>query len=217
MVTRESTRRGYDRVAAQYANELAGELEGKPLDRALLTSFAELARAEQAPVADIGCGPGHVGGFLAGLGLPVIGLDLSPAMCATGSAVTGLKFAAADMTALPLVSASLGGIVCFYAVIHLSPLDREAAYREFARVLHAGSQLLLAFHVRDADNRAGASREVGEFFGEQVELEFYYLDPDDELGRLRAAGFRTVARLDRAPVPGVEHPSERCYLLLQHD
>lgn len=38
-----STRRSYDLVAHRYAAEIGDELRGKPLDRALLNVFAELA------------------------------------------------------------------------------------------------------------------------------------------------------------------------------
>src|SRR4051812_13083968 len=57
----------YDRVAADYTANIADELAGKPLDRALLQAFAEQV-GTLAPVADLGCGPGHVAAFLAGCG-----------------------------------------------------------------------------------------------------------------------------------------------------
>jgi hypothetical protein len=56
----QDLRRDYDAVAGEYARRIAGELEGKPLDRALLDAFAEQVRPH-GPVADLGCGPGHVG------------------------------------------------------------------------------------------------------------------------------------------------------------
>ncbi len=57
----DATRATYDAVAGDYAEHLSGELAAKPLDRALLAAFAELVRtAGIGPVADLGCGPGHV-------------------------------------------------------------------------------------------------------------------------------------------------------------
>jgi len=35
-----------------------------------------------------------------------------------------------------------------------------------------------------------------------------------EVAALGRAGLALTARLDRAPIPGVEHPSERSYLLV---
>ena len=46
----------YDRVADEYARRIYGELEHKPLDRQLLTRFAESVR-NTGMVCDLGCGP----------------------------------------------------------------------------------------------------------------------------------------------------------------
>ncbi len=75
-----ATRASYDAVAAAYAEAMSDELRRKPLDRALLTAFAEQVREpgrDDARVWDVGCGPGHVTAFLAGLGLRAAGVDLS--------------------------------------------------------------------------------------------------------------------------------------------
>lgn len=51
----------YDTVAADYADLVRDALLQMPLDRDLLGTFAELVQgADIGPVADIGCGPGHV-------------------------------------------------------------------------------------------------------------------------------------------------------------
>jgi trans-aconitate methyltransferase len=68
----------YDAVARAYHAQLGDELDGKPLDRALLDAFIELAGA--GTIADVGCGPGHVTCFLAARHAEVIGGDLSPGM-----------------------------------------------------------------------------------------------------------------------------------------
>jgi hypothetical protein len=49
----------YDRVAAEYARRISGELEHKPLDRQPLDRFA--ARVEGlGHVCDLGCKPGQI-------------------------------------------------------------------------------------------------------------------------------------------------------------
>ena len=68
----------YDAVATAYALEFGTELEGKPFDRWLLARVAQLAGID--PVADVGCGPGHVTRFLAEAGASVSGFDVSPGM-----------------------------------------------------------------------------------------------------------------------------------------
>lgn len=211
-----TTRRSYDAVAERYAREIGDELDGKPLDRALLDAFAELAA--DGPVADVGCGPGQVTGRLASrhdarLAARPFGVDLSPAMCAVARRGTGLPFLAADMSALPIRSGALGGVLCLYAVIHLGPAERAAAYAEFARVLRPGAPVLVAFHTSDPDLRAGEEAHLDEWWGHSVDLTFRCLDPAAETAALDRAGLALTARLDREPHPGVEHPSRRTYLL----
>jgi len=208
-----ATRRSYDRVATRYVDQIGNELGGKPLDRALLSTMADLAG--NGLIADIGCGPGHVAAYLTRQTARTIGLDLSPTMCAIGRSATSLPFCAADMTRLPLRSESLTGIVCLYAVIHLDAVGRGRAYREFARAVSPNGHILLAFHVSDVDVPAGGARTFTEWWGVEVSLTFRFLDPADEISSLEAAGFTVVARVDREPYPGFEHPSKRCYLLAQ--
>jgi len=75
----------YDRVAGAYAERYFTELERKPFDRELLDRFAADLRG-RGPVCDLGCGPGHVGRYLAERGVEVIGVDLSPGMVALARA-----------------------------------------------------------------------------------------------------------------------------------
>ena len=65
-------RGSYDTVAHRYADEIGAELDHRPLERGLLAAFVEMTRGA-GPVADVGCGPGHVTRHLASLGCPVIG------------------------------------------------------------------------------------------------------------------------------------------------
>jgi SAM-dependent methyltransferase len=208
-----ATRRSYDAVAARYAAEIGDELRGKPLDRALLAAFAELAA--DGPITDVGCGPGHVTRHLADGGARAAGLDLSPAMCALAHRATGLPFGAADMTRLPLRSGVLAGLLSLYAVIHLDTPGRAAAYAEFARVLRPGGSALIAFHTSDAEVTSGRSKTLADWWGHAVELTFRFLDPAQEVAALAEAGLELVARLDRASHPDAEHPSRRAYLLLR--
>ncbi|MGA6164518.1 class I SAM-dependent methyltransferase [Amycolatopsis magusensis] len=203
--------RSYDRVAGRYAAELSGELDAKPLDRALLGAFAELTGG--GVVADVGCGPGHVAAALQRAGARVVATDLSPGMCA--QARPRVPVCASDMTALPYRSAALSGIACLYAVIHLDAPGRARAYREFSRVLRPGGHALISFHTGDSETAPGGSRTLSEWWGEKVALTFHFLDPEGEIAALADAGLELAARLDRAPHPGAEHPSRRCYLLVR--
>lgn len=201
----DGTRRSYDAVAQDYAREITGELRGKPLDRAVLDAFAETVPA--GPVADLGCGPGHVAAYLRARGLPMVGLDLSPAMGAVARHHAGLPVVAGDLAALPIRSAALAGAVCLYTVIHLDRERREAAYGELTRVLAPGGQALVSFHVGDAEIAPGESRTLSTWWGHDVDLTFRFLDPTAEAAALRRAGLAVAARVEREPYAGAEHPS----------
>ena len=201
----------YDRVAERYAAEIGGELTHKPFDRGLLDAVAEVTGG--GPVADVGCGPGHVATYLTTRGARTVGLDLSPGMCAVARAA-GVPAAAADMTALPLRAGSLAGLVCLYAVIHLDSSARAVAYQEIARVLQDGGRALIAFHTSDLEHPTGTEQHVDEWWGRSVNLTFRYLVADEEVAALRDAGLALVARLDRSPHDGLEHPSHRSYLVV---
>jgi SAM-dependent methyltransferase len=200
-------RQSYDRVAGEYATRFFGELAHKPLDRALLTAFAEQVRS-LGPVADLGCGPGQIARYLHDLGLPALGIDLSPEMVAQARRLNpGLTFRQGDMLALDAADAAWGGIVAFYSVIHLLPEDRPRAFREFHRALCPGGLLLLAFHV------GTECLHRDELWGHPVSIDFRFLEFAALESELEAAGFAVEARLERRPYTAVEHPSRRGYLL----
>jgi SAM-dependent methyltransferase len=207
-------RASYDAVAERYAAAFADELAGKPLERGLLDCFVELSAALGGPVADVGCGPGHVTRYLADRGAAAFGLDLSPGMVDVARArYPGLEFRAGSLTALDAPDGAWAGVVALYSIIHLAPAERDTAYGELARVLRAGGWLLLAFHVSSADQPPGSALHLDTWFEAAVDLTGYFLDPDEVSAGLGAAGFRVLARLEREPWSTAEFPSRRCYLL----
>jgi len=203
-----TTRAAYDSIAADYAARFQGELAGKPLDRALFAAFAELMLAAGAgPVADIGCGPGHVTAHLHGLGLTALGVDLSPEMLALARRSNpGLRFDEASMTALGLPDDHLGGIVAMYSIIHIPPDQLPVVFAEFHRVLAPGGHVLLAFQAGDE------RRHVTEAFGRPVCVDAYRFRPDRVAELLTQAGLDQFAQLVREPHEGVE-TDQRAYLL----
>src|SRR5260370_39752554 len=77
----DRVRKSYDAVAEEYRDRIGGELAHKPLDRALLAAVVEQTE-RGAPIAELGCGPGHGAGRLARRGARAGGIGLSPALVA---------------------------------------------------------------------------------------------------------------------------------------
>lgn len=207
MVNERQLAESYDRVAAQYTLEIADELSGKPLDRALLHAFAEQV-ASLGPVCDLGCGPGHVAAFLATLGVAVEGIDLSNGMIAQArQRYPTLAFRQGDLRALDVPSETLGGITAFYCIIHLAEAELLPAFQEWWRVLRPGGYVLVGFHVGDM------VVHLAEWWQQSVDLDFRFLQPETVTTALEQANFSIAALVRRAPYIEVEHHSERAYVL----
>jgi ubiquinone/menaquinone biosynthesis C-methylase UbiE len=194
-------------VARHYADEIAGELAGKPFDRDFLDRFALLVG--DGPVVELGCGPGHVAGYLASRGANVSGLDLSPAMVEQAHRLfPALTFQVGDMLALPFEDKSLAGVVSFYSIVHFDEPQTQRAFHEMARVLRPTGLAAIAFHVgRDVIHR-------DEWFGEEVSVDFSSHDPDVVRVQLEQAGLTIVELTERDPYPpAVEFQSRRCYIV----
>ena len=193
--TLTGTKAAYDAVAALYAELFSDVLDTRPLERGLLAAFAELVQAHGGgPVADVGCGPGHVTAHLNALGPVTFGIDLSPAMVALArQAHPDLRFDEGSMTALDLADGVLGGILASYSIIHTPPPQLPAVFTEFHRVLAPGGHLLLGFFAGDDP----LPRE----FDHKVALAYRW-SPDGVADLLRRSGFAEVARLVREPQDG---------------
>ncbi|MGW5348617.1 class I SAM-dependent methyltransferase, partial [Streptomyces sp. NPDC004050] len=202
-----SVRASYDAVAVDYARLLGSELDGRPLDRAMLTAFAECVRGEGGggaggrAVADLGCGPGRITARLDALGLRAFGVDLSPAMVAVARRTyPGLRFEVGSMGALDIADGVLGGVLAWYSTVHTPPAGLPPLFAEFARVLAPGGHLLIAFRAGDRRIR------LEQAYGHRVDLDVYWTPPDLVAGRLADAGLAEVARLVRQPGPGESGP-----------
>jgi SAM-dependent methyltransferase len=202
------TRHAYGAIAEDYAERFHAELADKPLDRGLLRAFAEEVRAAgDSPVADIGCGPGHITAHLNALGLNAFGIDLAPEMVVLARRThPRLRFDEGSMLALEVADGSLSGIVAFYSIIHLPDEQLPAVFSEFHRVLVPGGQLLVSFQTGEERlHRTDA-------YGHAISLD-YYLRPAELVAELLGkAGLAVHARLLREPYPEVEQ-YPRAYLM----
>ena len=188
----DEVRSSYDMVAETYAKKFFDELSRKPFDRRLLDEFAAALPARG--VLDVGCGPGHVAGYLSERGLDATGVDLSPAMIKIARRLNPeIPFHVADMRELPAADSSVGGIAAFYSVIHIPRQDVPAVLLEFRRVLVLSGRLLVAVH--------GGSGTITtqNFMGKHAPFEATLFDKDELVDLITTAGFEVTNATVRAP------------------
>jgi SAM-dependent methyltransferase len=196
----DDTRTSYDTVAVSYADVLRDALAGEPFQRGILALFAEWVRAAgSGPVADVGCGPGRITGYLHGVGLDAFGVDLSPAMIDVARRDhPGLRFEVGSMTALDLADGCLTGLLAWFSLIHVPDDDVPTVLGEFFRVLQPGGVLLAAFHAGE-----GSTHKTEGYGGHEMNVYVHHRSPAQVAGWLEAAGFTVEAEMIHRPAPGV--------------
>jgi uncharacterized protein YceH (UPF0502 family)/SAM-dependent methyltransferase len=197
----------YDAVASTYADQFVDELEGKPFDRWLLERIADLA--DGGPVAEAGCGPGHVTFHLAAAGADVTGYDLTPGMVAEARRrFPEIAFEQADLTDLPPPAEGSPGwaaITAWYSLVHLAGSEVRPAVALMARALRPGGWLAVALHVGDGPHH------LDDLLGHEVDITFMLHDLHEVVGAFPTAGLVDVEWYHRGPKP--PESTERLYVL----
>jgi len=206
--TVHATREAYDAIAATYAQMFQDPLGDRPLERALLSAFAELVRTNgDGAVADLGCGPGDITAHLHGLGLNAFGVDASTVMVELArEAHPGLRFEVGSMAALDIEDATLGGVLSRWSVIHTPPQDLPAVLAEIARVLAPGGHMLIEFPATD-----GPHHETQAY--DHAVVTAYRWSPDRFTELLRDQGLTVSARLVIEPKPTDRRQFQEVHLL----
>lgn len=183
----DDVRASYDRVADAYVSTGMGELGPVPWLRAALAAFAEEVR-DLGPVLDVGCGPGTVTEHLAGLGVDVSGVDLSPRMVEHARRrFPGRRFEVASATALRLEPASLGGVLGWWSLFNLPREVLPAVLGSFARALVPGGLLVVGTHVGDGD-----VERTEAYGGVPVRWTTHLWQPEQLVGLVGDAGLEVV-------------------------
>jgi SAM-dependent methyltransferase len=181
----EQVRDAYASVADLYI-ELFGTTQQVPADD--LAFIGRHLSNQPGTVLDLGCGPGHLTGYLRSLGVDAMGLDLVPGFIAFAKAAdpTG-RYHLGSMSSLDVEDHSIGGILAWYSLIHLPPGDLDAVLVEFRRVLAAAGTLVVGFF--DGDEVVAFDHKV---------MTAYRWPVDEISERLTRAGFTEVER-ERRP------------------
>jgi uncharacterized protein YceH (UPF0502 family)/SAM-dependent methyltransferase len=198
----------YEALATTYADHLLGELDAKPFDRWILERLVELA--DGGPIADAGCGPGHVAFHLAAAGADITGFDLSPSMVDEARRrFPELPFEVADLTALPSPDGGGGwaAIAAWYSLVHLGGSELRPAIGLLAAGLDPGGWLAIAVHVGDE------VRHLTDLWDTPIDVSFVFHDATAVLGAIAAAGLVDVEWYRRGPLPDGEAETERLYVL----
>jgi SAM-dependent methyltransferase len=150
---------------------------------------------QSGTVLDIGCGPGHITGYLRSLGVDATGIDMVPEFIAHARAAhPSGRYQLGSMENLDVASHSIDGILAWYSLIHLPPQNLDGVLAEFRRAMVPAGTLVLGRFDGD---------EVASFDHKVVTA---YRWPLDELSeRLTRAGFTEVERLQR-PSEGDRRP-----------
>ena len=196
--------KSYDRVVKQFVAEFFDELQRKPFDRELLDQFAETVEG-QGKICEIGCGPGQIARYLQDRLVSMCGVDLSAEMVKWARRLNpDISFQRGDMRALEISDASLAGIVCFYAIIHLKREDVPRALSEMHRVLKPGGRLLMSFHGGEGELHRD------QWYDMPVSIDICLFEREEMAGNLEAAGFEVERIVDREPYES-EYPTRRVY------
>ncbi len=200
---------GYDKVAAEYAQHFLDEQTQKPMDREMLSRFADEVRGKGL-VCDLGCGPGQIAAWLnehCDLD-QVMGIDLSPRFIEEAQKLhPSIEFRQGDMLHLEIADETFAGVTAFYCLIHIPRKGVVDALKEINRTLKPGGVLLLTFHI------GTEGVHVERFFEQDVSMDFLYFEPTEMEAYLKEAGYERIETTVRDPyAPEVEHQSRRAYI-----
>lgn len=153
--------------------------------------FAELA----GQVVDVGCGPGHLTGYLHAMGVQVTGIDLVPEFIRHArAAYPATRFEVGSTEALGITQHGLAGVLAWYSLIHLTPTALDGALAKLRSATRRNGILVVGFVDGD---------EIAPFDHKVIGAHMW---PVDEFARrLARAGFAEVERIQR-PQDGATRP-----------
>lgn len=188
----EQVRQAYASVAALYIG-LFGTSQQVHADD--LAFIGRHLASRPGTVLDLGCGPGHITGYLRSLGVDAMGIDMVPEFIAHAQAAhPSGRYQIGSIENLDVANHSIAGILAWYSLIHLPPQNLDSVLAQFRRAICPAGTLVLGLFDGD---------EVAAFDHKVVTA---YRWPVDEISeRLTRAGFTEVERLQR-PSEGTHRP-----------
>ncbi|GIJ73014.1 class I SAM-dependent methyltransferase [Virgisporangium ochraceum] len=178
----DHVRDAYSAIADRYIDLFGTVGQTDPDDLAFVERHLTI---RPGTVIDLGCGPGHLTGFLRSLGVDAVGVDPVPEFIAHARAAH--PDGAYRLGSLEtLGAAGYAGILAWFSLIHLPPSELDGALATLRSVTAPGGTLVLGYFESD---------EVGPF---DHKVTTAYRWPTDEISRrLQRAGFAEVDHLHR--------------------
>jgi len=180
----ERVREAYGRVADLYIGLFGTSGQVHADDLAFIGRHLKI---RPGTVLDLGCGPGHLTGYLRSLGVDARGIDLVPEFIAYARATDpDGSYQLGSMNSLDVADGSVAGILAWYSLIHFPPGDLDGILAEFRRVIAPGGTLVVGFF--DGDELEPFDHKV---------VTAYRWPIDGFAERLARAGFAEVEREHR--------------------
>jgi SAM-dependent methyltransferase len=188
----EQVRDAYAAVADLYIELFGTSQQVHPDDLAFIGRHLSI---QPGHVLDVGCGPGHITGYLRSLGVDATGIDMVPEFIAHAKATHPHgRYRLGSMQSLDVENGSIAGLLAWFSLIHLPPQDLDGVLAEFRRVMTPASTLVVGLF--DGDEVAAFDHKVATA----------YRWPVNEFSeRLARAGFMEVERQHR-PSDGTHRP-----------
>lgn len=201
-------RTSYDALASAYGDRHDATLADQPFERWLLDRVAEAAGPH--PIADVGCGTGHVAAYLADRGGRASGFDVAPAMIDEARRRhPGIPFEVVDLHRMlkPRDDDGWGAVLAFHSLAHLAPSELATAVGSLARILRPGGWLVLALGA------GPALRHRSEWLGVEVDLDLVEHDPVHVRRVVADTGLTDLEWYLRGPLTAVGESSDRLYVI----
>jgi len=126
----------FDAIAPRY--DLVNRIMTLGLDQGWRRStVSALALPRDSVVVDLACGTGDLSAMAMAAHYRVIGADLSWGMLSANA--TGTPLLQCEARSLPMISGSVDGVLCGYALRNFT--DLGASLREMARILRPGGRI----------------------------------------------------------------------------
>ncbi len=171
-------------VYAAHADRLKETYDGLDAE-AVLAPVRDCLPSPPARVLDVGAGSGRDAAWFGANGYAVTAAEPVAAFRdAIADRAPAATVVDARLPELPGLAGSFDVIMASGVLHHLSPVDRDAAYRRLAGLLAPGGRLI-------ASLRMGKTPPA---HGELVHV----VDPDDETARAGAAGLHRICRVEAA-------------------